>query len=83
MAMIARFIIYPLNHTILAIDVSEIGLPSGIYPPDGDLKMVPSLRFHNWRFAEAYFLKKGAKAEVISKISALVDKGSMAELTIV
>ncbi len=81
--MIARFLIYPLNHTILAVDVTEIGLPTGIYPPDGELKMLPSLRFHNWRYAEAYFLKKGARPDIIAKISALVAKGSIAELTIV
>ena len=81
--MIARFIIYPLNHTILAVDITEIGLPAGIYPPEGELKMVPSLRFHNWRFAELYFLKKGADADVLEKLSKLISKGSITELTIV
>ena len=81
--MIARFIVYPLNHTILAVDVTEIGLPVGIYPPDGELKMVPSLRFHNWRFAENYFLKKGAHTEDLQKVSLLVAKGAITALTIV
>lgn len=81
--MIARFIIYPLNHTILAVDVIEIGLPAGIYPPEGELKMVPTLRFHNWNFAENYFLKKGAPLDELRKLFILVAKGALTVLTIV
>lgn len=80
--MIPRFVLYPLNHTVLVIDVTEIGLPKGVYPPEGELKMVPTLRFHNWKFAEQFFLNKGARAEELSKLSRLVDKGAIAVLTI-
>lgn len=81
--MIARFIIYPLNHTILTVDITEIGLPVGVYPPEGELKMVPSLRFHNWSHAESYFLQKGARADELRKLSLLVTKGAPTVLTIV
>jgi hypothetical protein len=80
--MLARFIIYPLNHTILVVDISEIGLPKDVYPTEGELKMVPSIQFQSWRFAEAYFLKKGANVEVLNKVSESVTKGSIAALTI-
>jgi hypothetical protein len=80
--LIQRFVIYPLNYTILLIDISEIGLPSGIYPPEGDPKLVHSLRFHNGTFAEQFLLKKGADAHELEKVFALVAKGSIAVLTI-
>jgi hypothetical protein len=80
--MIPRFVIYPLNHTILVLDVTEIGLPTGIYPPEGELKMVPSIRFHNWRYAEAFFVTRGARQEELEKLSALVKRGMIAVLTI-
>lgn len=81
--MTARYIIYPLNHTILAVDITGIGLPEGIYPPEGKLKMVPSFRFHNWVAAKSFFLTKGARVDVIEKLSPLIDKGGMTVLTIV
>jgi hypothetical protein len=36
-----RFVVYPLNHTILLVDLTEIGIPDEIYPQEGKLQMVP------------------------------------------
>ena len=81
--MIRSFIIYPLSHTILVVDVSEIGSPRGIYPPEGELKMVPTYRFHNWRSAEIYLAKIGIDATELAKRAALVAKGTINVLTVV
>jgi len=80
--MILRYVIYPLNHTILVVDVSEIGMPVEIYPHEGVLKMVPSIRFQTWRHAEEFFVRKGAQKEMLAELSALVGKGTIAGLTI-
>jgi hypothetical protein len=81
--VIRRFIIYPLSHTILLVDITEIGLPTEIYPPEGTLKTVPTYRFNSWRFAEEFLLKMGADAKVLGKITAQIAKGTIDVLTIV
>lgn len=80
--MISRFLIYPLNHTVLVVDLSEIGLPKGLYPPEGDLKMIASYRFHNRSYAERFLAAKGANPEELQKTLSRVDKGMIQVLTI-
>ncbi len=64
-----RFLVYRLSHTILVVDISEIGLPNEIYPPDGKQQMAPSRRFQSWKDAEPYFQSLGADAEALEKTS--------------
>ncbi|MGA8742739.1 MAG: hypothetical protein WB561_16250 [Terracidiphilus sp.] len=80
--MIERYIIHPLNHTILLVDISAIGLPSGVYPPEGDLKMVPSYRFQNLSSATEFLLKRGAGVDELEKASTTASKGAIFVLTI-
>jgi hypothetical protein len=74
-----RFMIHSLNHTVLMVDISKIGLPDVIFPPDGQEQMVPSLRFQSWRDAEAYLRRLGADQKAIDSAK----KGHAAVLTIV
>jgi hypothetical protein len=78
-----RFLIHLLSHTILVVDITEIDLPSEIYPPDGQRKMVPTLRFQSWKDAEQYFVRLGSDIETLKKISTSIRKTSLAVLTIV
>lgn len=40
-----RFLIHELNHTVLLVDITGIGLPTEIYPYEGKSHSVPTLRF--------------------------------------
>jgi hypothetical protein len=44
-----RFLLYRLSHTVIAVDLTEIDLPTEIYPPGGKKQMVPTLRFQSWK----------------------------------
>jgi hypothetical protein len=59
--MLRRFLIHKLNHTSLLVDITEVGLPTEIYPPEGKRQSLPSLRFQSWRDAEQYLMGLGAK----------------------
>jgi len=48
--------LYGLNHTILCVDISSVGLPTEIIADEGELKMVPSIRFRTWANVEKYLL---------------------------
>ena len=63
-----RFIIYSFSHTILVVDITEIGLPTEIYPPDGKRQLVPTLRFQSWRDVEQHLSSLGADAEVLGNL---------------
>ncbi len=78
-----RFLLYLLSHTIVVVDITEIGLPTEIYPPDGKRQMVPTVRFQSWTDVEHYFLSLGADAETLEKISAQFNKAGFGVLTIV
>jgi len=79
--VIQRYILYPLNHTVLVVDVSAIGLPSGFFRPR-DLYMVLSYRFHNLSFVREFLLQHGGRLEAVEKAATLVKKGAMCDLTI-
>ena len=76
-----RFLLYRLSHTILVVDITEIGLPL-IYPRDGKRQMVPTIRFQSWRDVEHYLLGFGADAEVLQSTSANFSKTGFDDLTI-
>jgi hypothetical protein len=71
-----------LNHTILLVDISEIGALPGIYPADGLRQSVQSLRFKAWSDAEQYLSAKGAKQEAIDTMSKDLQDAGVAVLTI-
>jgi hypothetical protein len=78
-----RFLIHSLNHTILWVDVTAIGLPTEVYPPEGKLQSVPSLRFQTWHAAEGYLLGWGASQRSLSTATESLKKAGVAVLTIV
>jgi hypothetical protein len=77
-----RFLIHSLNHTPLLIDISEIGLPTEIYPPEGKSQPVLSIRFQSWRNAEDYLSRLGATRELLEPLAENVKKAGTAVLTI-
>ncbi len=50
-----RFLLDPLNHMIVVVDISEFGMAIEINPRTGNTKMVPALRFADWKEAESTF----------------------------
>jgi hypothetical protein len=78
-----RFLLHSLNHTILVVDISQFGTASEINPRTGNTKMVPALRFINWKEAEQYFRAKDADTEAIEQAHAQLSKYSTAAMTIV
>jgi hypothetical protein len=77
-----RFLLHNLSHTVLAINMSEIGLPKEIYPPDGKLQMVVTLRFQCWDDAEQYLRGLGADLASLRLVSEELKKKAAAVLTI-
>lgn len=77
-----RFLLHSLSHTFVVVDITEIGLPTEIYPKEGKEQIVPSLRFQNWRDAEQYFSGLGARSAALEETSATLRKNSTAVLTI-
>lgn len=77
-----RFVIFPLNHTAVVIDVTELKLPDAILPPEGNLEMVPSLRFNSWDLARAFLAEKGATEELLLSADEHMRKGISKVLTI-
>jgi hypothetical protein len=78
-----RFLLHSLSHTVLVVDITAIGLPAEIYPPDGETKTVPSLRFQSWEDAEQYFLRLGADAQTLQETFQRLTKLGVGGLTIV
>lgn len=66
----------------LLVDITQIGLPNEIYPPEGKLQSVPSLRFQTWRHAEQYLLGLGAAQGPLDATVEKLKKAGVAVLTI-
>lgn len=81
--MKSRFLLHKISHTILMIDISEIGMDAKVNPRTGNTKMVPSLRFPVWKEAEQYLRRKGADSEALEVAGAALRKTGLAALTIV
>ena len=78
-----RFIIYELSHTVLAVDITEIGLPTEIHPPEGKQQSVPTLRFKSWNDARNYLSGIGADEEALAGVTRQMRGAGLAALTIV
>jgi hypothetical protein len=77
-----HFIVYQLNHTILLVDLTGIGLPNEIYPSEGKDQMVSSRRFQSWKSAEAYLRQAGATGDDLEHILVQMKKTQIGVLTI-
>jgi hypothetical protein len=77
-----RFLIHSINHTILLVDITSIGLPTEIYPPEGKAQDLLSLRFQTWQEAERFLLRLGAAELPLEKANSWLKKMGLAVLTI-
>jgi hypothetical protein len=78
-----RFLVYLLSHTFLVVDITDVGLPTEIYPPEGKRQMVPTLRFQSWTDARAYLLASGADDGPVDDTATRMRESGLAVLTIV
>lgn len=78
-----RFLLHSLSHTVLAVDVTEVGVPTEIYPNEGKQQTVPCIRFQAWRDAEQYFLHLGADPGMLQGVSNRLKSTGVAALTII
>jgi len=77
-----RFLLHALNHTVLAVDIAEIGIPKTVIESGGQTQPVASIRFQTWSHAEAYFTKLGADSDSLVKVGESLRKTSLAVLTV-
>ena len=77
-----RFLIHNLNHTTLLVDITSIGLPNEIYPPEGKSQTVPSLRFQGWAHVEKYLIELGADDGALQRLKEALKKADSGVLTI-
>jgi hypothetical protein len=78
-----RFLLHSLSHTTLIVDITQLGLPTTIYPPQGEPDQVPVLRFQSWNHAANYLVRAGADDEAIQKAASDLRNTSLAVVTIV
>ena len=81
-AMRHRFLLHHLNHTILSVDISNIGIPAEIISDLGESKTVQSIRFRTWSNAEQHFLGLGAEHNSLRAAKELLRKNGVVVLTI-
>jgi hypothetical protein len=77
-----RFLLYRLSHTVIVVDLTEIGLPTEIYPPGGKKQMAATLRFQSWKDVENYLLGRDANEEALGRASAQFNNRGFGVLTI-
>jgi hypothetical protein len=78
-----RFLLHSLNHTILVVDISQFGIAIEINPRTGNTKMVPALRFVNWKEAEQFFRAKEATEDTIQQTYTNLQKTGVGVMTVV
>jgi len=78
-----RLLLHSLSHAVLVVDISGFGMAIEVKPRTANTKMVPALRFINWKEAEQYFRAKEADDETIEQSQAQLSKNSTAVMTIV
>jgi hypothetical protein len=71
-----RYLVFDVNHSILLVDTSSIGLLKEILPPEGKAEALPSFRFRSW--AEKFLLERGASRDDLDKTRDLLPKTSLA-----
>ena len=77
-----RFLLHALNHTILCVDATSIGIPYGNIADSGEAAILPSTRFRTWANAEDYLLGLGAKQESLRSADDALTKTGVYVLTI-
>lgn len=78
-----RYLLHKINHTILLIDATPIGLAANVLPPEGHEQSLSSLRFQTWQAAERFLLESGADSNLLDGTLKTLKKTSLAVLTIV
>jgi hypothetical protein len=77
-----RFLVHSLNHTVLTVNITEIGLPNQHIEAGGQRYSVPSIWFKSWSDAEEYFSKLGVKSEELVRLRENLRKTSLAVFTV-
>jgi hypothetical protein len=77
-----RFILYTLSHTLVLVDISEIGLPTEIYPPTGKPQPVSCLRVQTQHDAMDYLRGMGATQESLDIATEKLKKTEFAVVTV-
>jgi hypothetical protein len=72
-----------MSHTIIAVDISAIGVPTEIYPVEGQMQMVPTICFRGWDNVERYMLGIGADVKEITIVAERLKKTGVGVLTII
>jgi hypothetical protein len=80
--MKGRYFIHAINHTILVVDATPIGLPEEAYPPEGKKQSLISFRFQTWEAAENFLAMAGASPKSLSGTRNTLKATSIAVLTI-
>ena len=78
-----RFLLHNLNHTILTVDITSVGLPTEPITDEGEMRSLSAVRFRGWHEAERHFLGLGAKQESLRHVDESLRKTGVAILTIV
>jgi hypothetical protein len=82
-AMKYRFLLHNLNHTILTVDITSVGLPTEPIADESEVRSLSGVRFRGWHEAERHFLGLGAKQESLRKVNESLRKTGVAILTII
>ena len=77
-----RYLLHAINHTVLLVDATPIGLANEVYPPDGKEQALTSLRFQGWEATERFLLEAGADPKALSETRKALKATSLAVLTI-
>ena len=77
-----RFLIHELNHTILVVDITPVGLPTEVYPPEGKNQELTAHRFQGWERAEEFLQGRGADLKLLGRTRDSLRESSVAVLTI-
>lgn len=78
-----RYLVHNLNHTTLLVDITPVGLPSEIFPREGKLQTLQSLRFQGWSAAEKHLRKQGAGDRELQALKESLAKSGAGVLTII
>lgn len=73
-----RYLVFEVNHSVLLVDTSSIGLLKEILPPEGRAETLHSLRLRSWSWAEKFLLEGGASRDDLDKARDLLPKTSLA-----